>query len=355
MFEDFTQENLLNLALQKGKELNVSVIEGSLCYNAAALLSVMLEDLADEAERMYTNSFPDTCDREHLIDFASRRGLTPEAAVKAVVKATANVALPLGAAVSGDDLNYTVTAYQGESDGKHTMLLECDTEGETDNNYLGSIYPVDYVEGFSEGEITEIVILGKEEESTEDFRKRYFEAVDVLPMAGNKAYYVKFAKEAMPELKYVRATYEDGYVVLRVAKESSGVPVEPNATELNKLAKVMGQGGDGYAPINHLIKTKAADVVSLNVEVTLEAEEDAVKADIEGELKKSIASYFNELNEIFDDNKTRTIRTSRIINLATDIDGVNDCSDVKFASKAGNLILGATNIIKVGDLVCNYS
>lgn len=352
MFEDFTQENLLNLALQKGKELNVSVIEGSLCYNAAALLSVMLEDLADEAERMYTNSFPDTCDRDHLIDFASRRGLTPEAAVKAVVKAAANVAIPLGAAISGDDLNYTVTAYQGESGGKHIMLLECDTEGEAGNNYLGSIYPVDYVEGFSEGEITETVILGKEEESTEDFRKRYFEAVDVLPMAGNKAYYVKFAKEAMPELKYVRATYEDGYVVLTVAKEDLSVP---NVTELSELANVMGKNGDGYAPINHLVKAKAANISSADVEVTLEVDEDVVRADIEAELKKNLEEYFKEANENFGKDKKLVLRTSMIINAATSIDGVNDCTDVKIASVAGNLVLGATNIIKVGDLICNYS
>lgn len=354
MFEDFTQENLLALALQKGKELNVSVIEGSLCYNSAALMSVMLEDLADEAERIYINSFPDTCDREHLIDFASRRGLVPTPAVKAVVRCKSNVILPIGTAVSSESLNYTVSAYEREDTIKHEhyMLLECDTQGEIGNSYLGEIYPVDYVDGFAGASITEIVIFGKEEESTEDFRKRYFEAVDVLPMAGNRSYYEKFVREAMPELKYVKVTYEGGFVVLTVGTENLE---EPDSSALDKLAKIMGVGGDGYAPINHQIKTKAASVAKLPISVKLEVEADAVKPDIEAEFKKNLESYFKIVNESFGEEDRRIIRTSMIINAATSVKGVVDCTEVKLASTtAGNLVLGTDNLIKVGDVTCNY-
>lgn len=352
MFEEFTQDNLLKLALQKSKELNVSVIEGSLCYNSAALMSVMLEDLADEAERIYINSFPDSCDREHLINFASRRGLTPQAAIKAKVKCESNVDLPVGTIVSGEELNYTVIESLGTSDGKYYMLLECESEGEVGNSFLGEIYPVDYVEGFESGKITEIVIKGKEEEDTEDFRKRYFEAVDVLPMAGNKAYYEKYVREAMPELKYVRVTYEDGYVVLTVGKEDL---TKPDKATLDELSEIMGESGDGYAPINHLVKTKAADVVELPIEVTLELDSDVVKADIEAEFKKNLDSYFETVNESFGKEDRRIVRTSMIINAATSIQGVVDCTNIKFGGSAtGNLSLGMSNLLKVGDVICNY-
>lgn len=352
MFEEFTQDNLLKLALQKSKELNVSVIEGSLCYNAAALMSVMLEDLADEAERIYINSFPDICDREHLINFASRRGLTPQAAVKARAKCESNVDLPIGTIVSSEELNYTVVESLGVSGGKYYMLLECESEGEVGNSFLGEVYPVDYVEGFENGKIIEIVIEGKEEEDTEDFRKRYFEAVDVLPMAGNKAYYEKYVRETMPELKYVKVTYEDGYVVLTVGKEDL---TAPDKATLDKLSKIMGENGDGYAPINHLIKTKAATVVELPIEATLELEDDVVKADIEAEFKKNLDSYFETVNESFGKEDRRIVRTSMVINAATRIVGVVDCTNVKLGgASTGNLSLGMSNLLKVGDVTCNY-
>ena len=353
MFEQFTQDNLLALALEKGKKLNVSVIEGSLCYNAAALMSVMLEDMADEAERVYNNSYPDTCDREHLIKFAKNRRLYPIEATAAKVKASCNVMLPVGTVMSGDTLNYIVTEYikQDSETNLHYMILECETSGEVGNAYTGSIYPVDYVDGFNSAEITEIIEKGAEEEETESFRERYFDVIDVLPMAGNTAYYRKHVKETVGDVGYVRVTYTAPYVYITVTDSEGN---EATSDILEAVEKAMGINGDGYALINHQVKAQSAVVTSYEIALSLSVESDAVIEDIEAEIRKNLDKYFEELNEDFETGKTRIIRLSMLINAAVTVKGVTDCTVAKIGSSASNVTVPLSTIAKVGSITCSY-
>lgn len=353
MFEQFTQDNLLTLALEKGKELNVSVIEGSLCYNAAALMSVMLEDMADEAERLYVNSHPDTCDREHLIDFAKRRGLFPYAATASKVKASCNIELPVGTVMSGDTLNYIVTEYikQDSETSLHYMLLQCETVGEAGNSYIGALYPIEHIEGFSEAQITEITAEGSEEEETEAFRQRYFDVIDVLPMAGNTAYYRKYVKEAVADVGYVRVTYTAPYVYITVT-DSDGSAASSEV--LSAVEKAMGTKGDGYAPINHQVKAQSATIKLYPIALTLSVDEDAVTEDVEAEIRKNLEKYFEELNEGFETGETRIIRLSMLINAAVTVKGVTDCTVAKISGTASNVTVPLNTIAKVGSITCSY-
>lgn len=352
MFEKFTQDNLLALALEKGKQLDVSVIEGSLCYNAAALMSVMLEDMADECERIYINSQPDTCDREHLISFAKRRGLYPYEATPATVRVASSTELPAGTLLSGDTLNYTVTKTLSfdSTEGLYYMAATCESTGTPGNAYIGAVYPVEYIEGFASAEITAIIEPGAEAEETEAFRERYFSVLDVLPMAGNTAYYRKYVKEAVSDVGYVRVTYEAPYVCLAVTDSQGETAYEEL---LSQVRKAMGTEGEGYAPINHQIKAESAKIVRYPLSFVLTTEEDAVKEDISAELRKNLTDYFNRLNEGFETGETRIIRMSMLINAAISVKGVADCTSVKINGAASNLTVPLDTIAKAGTLTCN--
>ena len=353
MFEQFTQDNLLALALEKCKELNVSVIEGSLCYNAAALMSVMLEDMADEAERIYVNSHPDTCDREHLIKFGQRRGVYPYSATASKVTARCNIKLPTGTVMSGDTLNYVVTEYikQDSETSLHYMILQCETTGEAGNSYIGALYPVEHIEGFDEAMITEITQYGAEEEETEAFRERYFDVIDVIPMAGNTAYYRKYVKEAVDNVGYVRVTYSAPYVYITVT-DSDGNTASSDI--LSAVETAMGKSGDGYAPINHQVKAQSAQITAYEISLNLSVEDDSVKADIEAEIKKNLEKYFKELNEDFETGKVRIIRLSMLINAAVTIKGVTDCISAKINSAANNVTVPLDTIARLGEIKCSY-
>ena len=55
------------------------------------------------------------------------------------------------------------------------VVLECETAGEDGNSYLGTLLPVNHLEGLAEAKLTELRTDGEDAESDDMLRKRYMD------------------------------------------------------------------------------------------------------------------------------------------------------------------------------------
>ena len=63
------------------------------------------------------------------------------------------------------------TALEKITDGEYQM--QCETPGVIGNQYLGSMVPIEYIEGLETAKLTKVLIPGEDREDTEDLRTRY--------------------------------------------------------------------------------------------------------------------------------------------------------------------------------------
>lgn len=186
-YENMTYEYILNRMLDRVPN-SVDKREGSIIFDALAPAAVELANLYIECDNILNETFADTASRYYLIKRAAERGIVPKKATYAIVQGEftpVNLEIPIGSRFSGDDLNYEVI--EKIEDGIYR--LKCETAGTVGNEYFGTIIPIDYIQGLETAKITQILIPGENEESTESLRARYLASLSSQGYGGNVADY----------------------------------------------------------------------------------------------------------------------------------------------------------------------
>ena len=184
MYESLTFEVLLKRMLDRVSN-SLDKREGSIIYDAAAPAANELQNAYINLDIMINEAYADTASRYYLIKRAAERGLLPYSATKAIVKGEFNIDVPIGARFSLEAFNYIVR----EKISQGVFQLECEQEGTKPNSYLGTLIPIEYIEGLTKAEITELLIPGEDDEDTEHFRQRYFDSLDSQAFGGNQRDY----------------------------------------------------------------------------------------------------------------------------------------------------------------------
>ncbi|MGN1117432.1 MAG: baseplate J/gp47 family protein [Acutalibacteraceae bacterium] len=345
MFENETQEVIMKRMIERAKD-EVSVIEGSLLYNAIALMAVALEDAYDRAEEIYLNAFEDTCDREHLIRFARRKGLLPHPATKATYSVESNVGLTEGDTLTDSEHSFTVT------EGGLTAKVECQSVGSSGNGLVGSLESASYIEGFESCMITAQLTFGEDEEETEAFRERYLTSLKVSAQGGNKEGYKSLTESLEGVGKAAVSTFIKNdlkWVKIHITDESLRAPDEKKVAEIQKIIDPVSGEGDGLASIGHRVKVEAAAEQSVNITAALTVSDETDAEEIKPLINSAIDKYLSGLNASFGD-ETIIIRRSRIEAFALEIDGVVDFEVLTINSNSGNLVLSDEQIAVRGEV-----
>ena len=164
--------------------------EGSIIYDALAPAALELQRVYIELNSILSDAYGDTASREYLILRCKERGVIPEQASKAILRGKFT---PLGINVIGkrfnvNELNYIVTRALTDSDGGYEV--QCETPGSIGNRTLGTMIPIEYIQGLETAELTEVLIPGEDDETTENLRKRYFDSFKESAFGGNVKDYI---------------------------------------------------------------------------------------------------------------------------------------------------------------------
>ena len=352
MFEEYTFEVILNAMLARVPD-TIDKRQGSIVYNALAPAAVELQNMYINLDVILNETFADTASREYLIKRAEERGITPYPATHCIVKGEmtpSNLEINIGERFSLDNFNYIVT--EKISDGNYK--LQCEEAGAEPSYVLGQLIPINYIQGLEYAEITEILIPGEDEESTEDFRKRYFLSVQTEAFGGNVIDY-KYKTKSIDGVGGVKVypVWNGGGTVKLVIQNS--LFQQPSLTLINQVQTIIdptqNQGvGLGVAPIGHVVTVAGVEVEDIDIVSEITLQDGYVWEDVKDLAEQTINQYFLELNSDWENQNNIIVRISQIETHLLNVSGIIDVADTEINNVAENYQAQANNIVALNSL-----
>ena len=353
MYEDITYELILQRMIDRvlAQNPNIDTREGSIIYNALAPAAVELQNMYIQLDTILNESFADTQTRDYLIKRCAERGIIPEPATKAILKGEFNIDVPIGSRFSLDILNYRVI----EKISNGIFKLECETPGTEGNQQFGTLIPIDYIEGLTSAELTELLIPGEDEEDTESLRQRYFNSLESQSFGGNIADYKEKTKQlpGVGGVKVYPVWNGGGTVKLVIIDSTYNVPSSTLIDAVQTAVDpIQNQGkGVGFAPIGHVVTVEGVSATTINISTNITYQEGWTWADIEPYVHKAIDDYFFELASSWENENNLIVRISQIETRILNIAGVVDIENTTINGQAQNFVLGADNIPVRGEVI----
>lgn len=326
--------------------------EGSVIFDTHSPAAIEFQILYLELERLMNEAFADTASREFLLLHCKERGISPYDATKAVFKGEFS---PSDIDVTGkrfniNELNFIAT--DKLSDGIYQ--LTCESAGTVGNQYLGTLTPIEYVDGLETAELTELLIPGEDEEDTEDLRKRYFDSFKVTAFAGNVRDYIE-KTNAIPGVgstKVTRAHEGGGTVLLTIIDSDFNAATDTLISTVKQLIDPVEKTGEGVglAPIDHRVTVESADTEQINVGAELTLESNYPAESVAPFVKSVIENYLAELRKTWGDTDNIIVRISHIETRLLSVSGVIDAENITINGERKNVILSKNQIPILGEV-----
>lgn len=356
MYEDMTVENILNDMLsQFGADVRTD--EGSLAWNACAKIADALETVYEELENIRENITPDTMDLEHLILYSPQVGLAYKEATSAIARGVFLQEIEPGKQFYCGD--YTYTCGDPIPDTTYNYYLTCDQEGTAPNTNTGALIPIDYIEDYLGGSITEVLTLGEDDEEEEDFRARILDSFGTKAFGGNKADYTAFINslEDVGACKPKRREADSPWINIWILDSTLGIPSAAIVAEVQDAVDptVSSGEGDGMAPICHHVQVMAATGVNINVSATITLDTGYTVDAVKDSIKAAIGEYLYSLRQGWEDNGLTSliVRLAHIEARILSVEGVLDVADTEINSAAENLTLDFEEVPILGEVTLN--
>ena len=353
MYEDKTYNKIMD-EMMGDFGADVRTDEGSLAFNACAKVADKLEDVYGDMDELDKNMYPDTQDLPHLIRNSIGK-IDYLYAYPAIVKGVFKQEIDIGEQFICGDYTYTAS----EKIEEHIYKLICDTEGTEANTNKGELIPANYIDDYKGGEITEILVLGADDEEEETFRKRLLDTFGNVHFGGNKADYRKLLNERkeVGGCKPKRREEVSPWIDIVVISDSFTTPSTEVLKDLqNYVDPETSHGeGDGIAPCCHNVLIKAAESTKINVAAKLVFEGGYSVDTSKSHIEEAIDKYLGELRKGWEANEFNdmTVRLSRIEANILNIPGVLDIENTSLNGVQGNVTLSYEKIPVRGEVVIN--
>lgn len=357
MYENMSYETILERMIARVQEADptIDTREGSVIFNALAPTAMEVMGMYLEAERIFNETFADTASREFLIKRAKERGIIPQEATSAILKGEftpLDFEIPLGSRFSLEKLNYKVV----EKIANGQYQLECETPGIDGNSHFGPLIPIEYIEGLETARLTELLIPGEDDESTESIRKRYYQTLSAESYGGNKQDYKEKVSmiQGVGGVKVYSGTEWNGGGTVKIVITDSNYDV-PTSTLINsvqeELDPITNHGeGIGIAPIGHIVTVVGVNKATVDISVNITYQPGYTWEDVVISVQNVIDEYLRGLNTVWENEKNIIVRISQIETRLLSITGILDITGTKLNGIEENLTVEKDSIIKRGEV-----
>lgn len=352
MYENMSYEMILDQMLDAVPAM-FDKREGSIIHDALAPAALVATNIYMALDSILQETFADTASREYLILRAKERGIIPIPASNALTKGVFNIDIPIGSRFSLDDLNYIVMR---KIDGEHVYQLKCETPGEVGNSKLGTLVPVNYIDGLTSAEITEIMIPGENEEDTDNIRSRYYATLNSQSYGGNITdYKLKVnAIQGVGGVKVYTGTKWNGGGTVKLVILNS-LYNQPTKALIDKtqseIDPIMNHGeGVGIAPIGHIVTVVGVNKVAVDISSEIVYQGGYSWGDVKEAVEETIDTYFTELNRSWADNDNIIVRISQIEIRLLNLNGIIDISHTKVNGVEENYTVEKDSIVARGEV-----
>jgi uncharacterized phage protein gp47/JayE len=358
VYEHMTYDYILNRMLSVIDD-KVDKREGSLIWTACSAVAAEMAQMYADLDINWNLSFADTATGDALTRRAAEYGVNREgpkiAKRKGVFYGQNNVPfdVPVGSRFSLDALNFITR----ERIGPGEFIMECEQAGTIGNQVSGQMLPIDYIDGLVRAELTDVLVPGEGEETDEQLRERYFEAMNEPAFGGNIADY----KQTINAIDGVGATkvfptWQGGGTVKCVIIASDWNA--PSSTLVDEVQSTVdptvNQGkGLGTAPIGHIVTIAGVQEVAINIEATLTLADGTTLAQVQPLIEQAIENYLLGLRKTWADTGGIIVREALIQAAILSVPGIVDVTNTTLNGSAGNITLTEEEIPVKGTVALN--
>lgn len=312
----------------------------SFMYNAIASCCLELAEMYKNNEITFNESFAKTSSRNNLIRRCEDRNIQPYPATSSVYIGKFNQMIDRGTKFKIQDFIFESEEQIKNENDMYFYKLVCTNTGNKSNNIKSNekITPIEPIDGLETAEVDRLFSSGEEEEETEHLRERYFNSFDVIAMGGNKKQYEEIV-ESMDGIKAVKVKppVEDSkkapgtVTLILLGSENKTITIE-KIGEISKNLDPDPGKGLGMIPIGHRVEVQSVTEVTVNFEITYIQENIVTKDELLDPTKKSIQTYFDNLNNNWK-KENITIRKNYIVSgLLSQLKGsIKDVSNIKIS------------------------
>ena len=352
MFEDKTQNNILE-DLKKAVNKDISMEEGTLIDHSFRGTAAEFEQAYIELELIDQNGNAETADREHLILRAKERCIEPFEASYAIWKAKFDIDIELNTRFSAGELTYLCIEKMGDGD----FQLMCEQAGIVGNVKQEDLMPIEYIEGFESGKLTELLKPARDEEETEAFRARYFSIVAAAQaFGGNRAQYqaAMHEIEGVGACKIYRVTQTDKRIKIYFLDSEYKTPSEMLVSDVQEQMDPIGkQGeGEGKASIFHTVDIYPCRSELIEVEAKITIDTGYMWESLLSEIQKKLDDYYLELAKAWEKEECIIVRILKVNAAIASVEGIVDVQDTVLNGEKENLTLDPNAIPVRGEVLC---
>ncbi len=352
LFENKTQENIM-IDLKAATDPDTNTEEGTLIDHSFRGAAAEFEQAYIELVMIDQNGYAETADREHLILRAKERGIEPFPASNAVWKAEFNLDVELDTRFSAGELTYICT----EKIEPKKYRLMCEQSGTKGNVKQKDLMPIEYVDGFDNGELTELLKPARDDEETEAFRARYISIVSAAQaFGGNRAQYKKMmhGTEGVGACKIYRVTQDEKRIKIYILDNAYKTPNETLVSDVQEMVDPVGkQGeGEGEAAIFHIVDIHPCISETVNIEATITVDTGYAWGDLLSGVQEKVDGYFLELAKSWENEEYIIVRILKVNAAIASVEGVVDVQDTELNGREENLLLSPNAIPVRGMIAC---
>ncbi len=196
MYENMTYTTILQQMLDRVPN-SIDKREGSVIYDALAPAAAEMAQIYIDMGLNLNLSFASTSGGTYLALRAAEIGIERQQATKARRRGLfygnddMPIEVPLGSRFSIDRINYIVKEKRTDRE----YMMECETAGIIGNRPMGTMMPIQHIDGLNRAELADVIIAGTDEESDERLLERYQLRVRQPATSGNVYQYKQWALE----------------------------------------------------------------------------------------------------------------------------------------------------------------
>lgn len=352
MFEEKTYENILKEMLSS---LNgVDTREGSIVYDLLAPMAMEIAQLYMDLRVILRESFADTASMDYLTLIAGERGLFPKSASNCIALGEFDIKVERGSRFNIEGFNFYVTDFIEEKDGHFFFYLECEESGDV-GEIVGELTPIEIINSLNFCKLIKVISQGKNEESEDEFRKRYFDSINLRGFGGNVADYKSYFKENVDGIYGVRVLRANewagaGNVKVILQGEDFLVPSDEVIQRAREI--IGGENGDKIVPIGHRVFIEPCKKEEIKISADFQLFEGFTFEGLKDQIVEKIGIYFDQLNKGWEESEIN-ILSAKIIVSCMEIEGVRNIENVKINSESGNKIIDRESVIYLKEVLEN--
>lgn len=358
----YTYEYLMNLALSYVPD-DRDKRQGSVIFDALAPCCQLLAAGALQLRNFYSQTYAVTATGEDLDNRVAEQGITRYAATYAVKKITvANeqgtpMSVPLGSRFSTvsdtNPVNYAVTAQYTENGAVVPGAYEatCEEAGIVGNEYSGDLVNLTFIQGIASAKMFTTLVPAQDEETDEELRQRYFEALNQKAFGGNIAdYRAKAIELAGVAAVQVYPTWNGGGTVKLSIVDDTYSPC--TAEFVSSVQDMMdpqdsnGQRGTGLgiAPIGHQVTVVTPEEVTVNISAKVSVASGFSQAQVHEAVRGALSDHIQALRRSWADADPSNVYTcnilvSRVMASIISVAGVEDVTNVTLNGSVSSIVL----------------